>query len=93
VVEMIVMDKGFPRAIFFCLQSALDSLNRITRDEPGEPHELLRELLDRLNELPAKEIISIGLNEFIDDLQLRINEVNNSIFKHFNAAPRQITGT
>lgn len=92
VVEMIVLDRGFPRAIYFCLQSALDSLNRISRDIPGKPHKLLQDLLDRLKGLTAKEVIDIGLNEFIDDLQLRINEVNNSIFEHFNTAPLQTTG-
>ena len=92
VIEMIVLDKAFPRAIRFCLQSALDSLNRITRDVPGEPHRLLQNLCEKLEGLTAQEIVNIGLNEFIDDLQLSINAVNDSIYTHFNTAPLQPTG-
>ena len=92
VIEMIVLDKGFPRAILFCLQAALHSLNRITRDVPGEPHVQLASLCERLEKMTSKEIIDIGLNEFIDELQLDINGVNNSIFTHFNTAPAPPAG-
>jgi uncharacterized alpha-E superfamily protein len=84
VVEMIVLDRGFPRAILFCLRSALESLNRITRDVPGAPHELLQQLCAKLENMTAQEIVDIGLNEFIDDLQIRINEVNDAIYTHFH---------
>ncbi|WP_372796684.1 alpha-E domain-containing protein [Pontiella sp.] len=90
VVEMIVLDRGFPRAILFCLESALDSLYRITRDEPSRPHAILEKLCAELKGMSADDIIGRGMNEFIDDLQLSINEVNNAIHEQF-ISPKAVT--
>lgn len=84
VVEMIVLDRGFPRAILFCLKAALDSLYRITRDIPGPPHGLLSAVCVGLEDMDGKTIIDGGLHEFIDTLQRNINEVNDAIHVNFN---------
>lgn len=89
VIDMIVLDRGFPRAIQFCIQAALDSLNRITHDQQGPPHQQLEALSKALTSTSPSEIIDIGINEFVDDLQLSLNAVNNSIFEHFNPAPER----
>lgn len=88
VIDMIVLDRGFPRAIHFCMLSALDSLYRITRGQAGVPHEQLEQLCKSFGELNAQDIIDIGINEFVDDLQLSLNGVNNAVFAHFNTAPQ-----
>ncbi|MDF7822419.1 alpha-E domain-containing protein [Pontiellaceae bacterium B12227] len=87
VIDMIVFDRGFPRAIYFCMQSALDSLHRITGDTDDVPHEQLKHLCKTFSELTAKDVIDTGINEFVDDLQLSLNGVNNAIFELFNTAP------
>ncbi len=90
VIEMIVLDRGFPRAILFCLEAALESLYRITRDEPSRPHEILEKLCTDLKEMTAAEIIDNGMNEFIDELQIEINNVNNAIYEQF-ISPKAVT--
>jgi uncharacterized alpha-E superfamily protein len=92
VIEMIVRDRGFPRAILFCIHKALASLYRITGDVPALPHKKLEELSARINRLSSKEIIAIGINEFVDDFQVRLNDVNDSISAHFFAPPQSLTG-
>ena len=87
VLRMIVLDLGFPRAIRFCLRQALNSLYRITHDASDTPHELLQELLLRIRNTTPEEIIELGLHEFIDELQQRLNEINNAIFQAFTPAP------
>lgn len=87
VVEMIVLDRGFPRAIHFCLRSALNSLYRITNDTKGIPHELLLTLIMRVKSMTPQEIFNTGLHEFIDELQQRLNEINDAIFRAFNPEP------
>jgi uncharacterized alpha-E superfamily protein len=87
VIDMIILDRGFPRAVHFCISSALDSMNRITRDKSGPPHELMEQLLEKFKNLTPREIIDIGINEFVDDLQLNLDAINNSIFEHFNPDP------
>ncbi|VGO12719.1 hypothetical protein PDESU_01273 [Pontiella desulfatans] len=92
VIHMIVLNPAFPRAILFCLQSALQSLNRITEGKQGEPHRHLCALCERLESMSGADIISTGLNEFIEDLQLEMNNINTEIFEHFNPAPNLSSG-
>lgn len=92
VIEMIVLDRGFPRAIHFCIQAALDSLYRITHDQPGPPHQQLEELRDFLKSQSSNTVIETGIHEFVDELQIKLNAVNNSIYDHFNPTPSLLTG-
>ncbi len=92
VIHMIVLNPAFPRAILFCLQSALQSLNLITGDRQGEPHEQLTALCTQLENMTPAEIIETGLHEFIDDLQTRMNNVNTAIFDFFNPDPALLIG-
>jgi len=92
VINMIVLDRGFPRAILFCLRSALNSLYRITNDTMYTPHELLLELIMRVKSQTPQMIFNFGLHEFIDELQTRLNEVNDAIYVTFNPEPSLQTG-
>ncbi len=92
VIHMIVLNPAFPRAILFCLQSALNGLNLITGARQGEPHAQLKALCTLLENMTPTEIIAIGLNEFIDDLQKRMNNVNSAIFAFFNPDPALLIG-
>ncbi|MDF7809253.1 alpha-E domain-containing protein [Pontiellaceae bacterium B12219] len=92
VIHMIVLNPAFPRAILFCLQSALQSLNLITGHVQGEPHKKLSALCQQLESMSGASIIETGLNEFIEDLQLNMNNINSSIFDHFNPDPTLSTG-
>jgi uncharacterized alpha-E superfamily protein len=92
VIDMIVLDRGFPRAIHFCIKSALDSLYRITRDETGPPHEQLEQLCKTFAGLTSQDVIDTGIHEFVDGLQLSLNGVNDAVFEYFNAAPLAANG-
>jgi uncharacterized alpha-E superfamily protein len=93
VINMIILDRGFPRAILFCLRAALKSLYRITNDAADEPHKLLMELIMRIKSMTPQEIINYGLHEFIDDLQQNLNVINDAIFRTFNPKPDFSQGT
>jgi len=86
-INMIVLDRGFPRAILFCLRSALNSLYRITNDVMDTPHELLLDLIMHVKSLTPQQIFNFGLHEFIDDLQCKLNTINNAIYAAFNPEP------
>ena len=92
VIEMIVLDRAFPRAILFCLRSALNSLYRITNDSSDTPHELLLELIMRVKSLTPQSIINFGLHEFIDELQRKLNNINEAIYLAFNPEPKLQSG-
>lgn len=83
VVEFLILDKEFPRSVYSCLKRARLSLLAIKRFNKNprakEPRKLLTELIDRLELLNGTKIINYGLHEFIDEIQQKIIEVNNSI--------------
>ena len=89
IVQFLMLDDEFPRAIRFCLDSALDSLRAISGSPPGqyrsEPERLLGQLCSKLAYVGVDEIISRGLHEFIDDLQANLNNIGAGIYDTFLA--------
>ena len=91
IVEFLVMDREFPRAIQFCISEANESLHRIT----GTPihayrfrsEQLLGQLESELNFAGVDDILRDGLHEYLDGLQDKMNEVDNSLRHDFLARP------
>lgn len=99
IVEFLVLDPEFPRAIRFCLSSARESLHSISGTPMGNfrnPAErVLGQLFSDLAYVDVEEILKQGLHEYLDDLQTRMNLVGASIFETFFAqripAPSKVT--
>ncbi|MBE9179009.1 alpha-E domain-containing protein [Oculatella sp. LEGE 06141] len=89
VAEFLILDREFPRSIQSCFLQAERSLYCITGSSPGtwrNPAErTLGKLRSELDYLTIEEITHIGLHEFLDDLQSRINMVGEKIFETFFA--------
>jgi uncharacterized alpha-E superfamily protein len=89
VVEFLILDREFPRAIQFCLVAARDSLHAISGTPLGtfryQPEKLLGQLCSDLSFASLEEIISQGLHEYLDDLQTKVNAVGVGIFETFFA--------
>ncbi|HYR44575.1 MAG TPA: alpha-E domain-containing protein [Terriglobia bacterium] len=89
IVEFLVLDREFPRAIHYCVVSAEGSLHAIsgapirTFSNPAEQH--LGRLCAELNYIQVGEIINRGLHEFLDDIQVRLNMVGDAIENAFFA--------
>jgi uncharacterized alpha-E superfamily protein len=89
IVEFLVLDREFPRAIHFCLVSAESSLHAIsgtplgTFGNPAEQH--FGRACAELNYIQVREIISRGLHEFLDDIQVRLNLIGDAIHSSFFA--------
>lgn len=89
IVDFLVLDREFPRAIHFCVLSAENSLHAIS----GTPKDMFRnpaeQVLGRicadLNYVQVREIIARGLHEFLDDIQARLNLVGDAIQNSFFA--------
>lgn len=88
IIQMIVKDEYFPRSILFCLKYAHQSLIKITGNTPSEINNLLTQICYKIKFISNSEIINDGLHEFIDYLQLQINAINNSLYNHFSAIPK-----
>jgi len=89
VVEFLMLDREFPRAIQFCLLAARDSLHAISGTPIGtfrHPAEkLLGQLCSDLSFAGVDEIISFGLHEYLDEFQTNLNQLGAGIHETFFA--------
>jgi uncharacterized alpha-E superfamily protein len=91
VVDFLVLDREFPRAVLHCLTRANEALHAISGSELGSfanfPEQRLGQLQSQLAYTSATDIINSGLHEFVDRLQKRLNLVGEAIFESFFALP------
>jgi uncharacterized alpha-E superfamily protein len=89
IVEFLVLDREFPRAIHYCVVSAQKCLHAISGTPPGMFRNRAEQQLGRmcadLNYTQVDDIISGGLHEFLDDIQCRLNLLGDAIHETFFA--------
>ncbi|HEX5106199.1 MAG TPA: alpha-E domain-containing protein [Pirellulaceae bacterium] len=90
VADFLILDREFPRAMHYCLIEAEKSLASITGNPGGDriytpAEQQLGRLRSDLNYSRIDEIIKLGLHEFIDQFQDRLNEVGEAIHETFFA--------
>lgn len=87
VAQFLIFDKNFPRALRFCVQQAQASLHEITGTPLGEVSNSVTErfatLRNQLREMTIDEVFAIGLHEFIDGFQSRVNGLGEGMFHAF----------
>ena len=87
VVEFLILAREFPRAVLFCLDGANHSLHAISGSREGvfsnSAEQRLGQLRANLAYADVQQIINNGLHEFVDELQIRLNEVDEAIFDTF----------
>jgi uncharacterized alpha-E superfamily protein len=89
VVDFLLLNTEFPRAILFCLSDAEESLHAVSGAPAGtfrnSPEKILGGLRSDLAYAQVYDIIAAGLHEFLEDLQLRLNAVGDGITETFFA--------
>ena len=87
VIEFLLLDKEFPRAVLFCLQAAEDSLHAITGSPRGAYSNPAEQRLGRLGAELAYthvyDIIASGLHEFLDGFQGKLNDLDDALSSTF----------
>jgi uncharacterized alpha-E superfamily protein len=87
VVDFLVMDDEFPRAVRFCIASASESLQAITGTAAGafryRSEQLMGQLRAELDFTSVETVILGGLHEYLDRLQLKMNEIDGSLRDDF----------
>lgn len=91
IVEFLILDSEFPRAIHHCTimaELALRNISGTMRGRFSNPAEkTLGRLLAELDYTQLDEIKAIGLHEFIDQLQSWLNQVGGAVHETFFAIP------
>ena len=89
VVDFLLLNPQFPRAIRFCLRVARDSFHAISGTPSGtfrhSPEKLLGQLCSDLAYATVDDIIGRGPHEYLDELQKKMNQVGMGIFDTFFA--------
>ncbi|MCA9105238.1 MAG: alpha-E domain-containing protein [Pirellulaceae bacterium] len=89
VIEFLILDAKFPRAIRHCISNADISLHEISGSPMGAYRNIAEQRLGRLKaELAYADVRSIaqsGLHQFVDGLQSTLNEVGAGIHDTFFA--------
>ena len=87
VVDFLVMDSEFPRAVRFCIKCASESLQSITGTPIGafryRSEQLMGQLRAELDFTSVDTVIRSGLHEYLDRLQLKMNAIDNSLRDDF----------
>lgn len=87
VAKFLILDRCFPRSIYFCLWKGQECLHEITQTPPGTwcngAEKALGKLCSHLSYLTIEDIIQSGLHEFLNEMQDSINQVGNEIYTTF----------
>jgi uncharacterized alpha-E superfamily protein len=90
VIGFLLLDRQFPRSLRYCVGGAEDSLHAITGTPGGmfgnRAEQELGRLRSELDFTAIEDVITAGLHEFIDVVQLRLNSTGEAIHKTFVAA-------
>ena len=87
VVEFLLLDGEFPRAVRYCIHSASAALHAITGTPIGAfscgSEQLMGQLLAELDFTSVENVIRGGLHEYLDRLQLKMNAIDSSLRNDF----------
>lgn len=87
VAEFLVFDRQFARSILRCLNVAQTALHEITGTPQGTyrnpAEQRLGALCAEMAFMDIEHVFEMGLHEFTDQLQLKINHVSNAIAETF----------
>ena len=89
IVEFLLLDGEFPRALRFCIARADQSLHLITGTQVGSyscsSEQRLGQLRSELDFANVESILSSGLHEFCDAAQTKMNTIDECIGSDFFA--------
>jgi len=87
IVEFLVTDLEFPRAIRHCVNAAGESLRVITGPSDGalkyRSEQMMDVLRSELGETRMDVVIRSGLHEYLDGLQTTMNEIGDGLTHDF----------
>jgi uncharacterized alpha-E superfamily protein len=87
VAQFLILDPDFPRSIHRCVMEAQSSLHALTGTPLGshrlEAERLIGELRARLDYARIQQIVEGGLHEYLDDLQVSLNDIGATLGRMF----------
>ena len=85
MVSFLLLNRLFPRSVFRSLQIARGAVRAINQREAAPGERELGRLCAELEYADVAEIFEMGLHEYADSLQTRINKVGDEIYSTYFA--------
>lgn len=87
LVDFLVLDTLFPRSIYFCLTEAENCLKHISgsggQKFANRAEKVMGELRSQLEYDDISDVVQHGLHEYLDNLQLKLNNISDEIYDCF----------
>jgi uncharacterized alpha-E superfamily protein len=98
VADFLIFDSEFPRSIRHCISKAKICLHRITGSPDSSSRNAAEKQLGRLEAdlgyTDIDEVVEYGMHEYLDSIQIRLNQVDAAIgMTFFNLKPLLKTST
>jgi uncharacterized alpha-E superfamily protein len=94
VVDLLVFSNEFPRSVRHCLRRADQVLHDISGTPTGRYsnscEKITGALLARLSFSGPSEVMSRGLHEYIDELQVQLNGAGQAVFETYVLLPGEV---
>jgi uncharacterized alpha-E superfamily protein len=90
IIEFLIKDRDFPRAICHSIKKAEYAIYRISGTRPqdsysNEAEKAISQLKHEIDFTENGEIIKYGLHRFLNDFQVKNNDIDQKIFKVYFA--------
>jgi uncharacterized alpha-E superfamily protein len=91
VVEFLILNEFFPRSIRFCAQALDEALRRISgctgEHFTNQAEKLTGRLVAELNYSALEDIKTVGMHQYMDELQVKLNTIGEAIFQTYLFSP------
>lgn len=91
VAEFLITNDEFPRSIRFCVDQLDSALHRISgtmgSHYGNEAERLSGRLRSHIIYSNTNEIFDPGLHQYLDDIQLKLNEISDAVYQLYAANP------
>ncbi|WP_163712204.1 alpha-E domain-containing protein [Mangrovibacterium lignilyticum] len=94
IANFLILDKEFPRSMLLCLEHTALSLKMISGKNSGYSNLAEKEvgiLTSQLEYADINDIIKTGMHEYLDNFQIKLNNVSSAIADSFFSIENSIT--
>lgn len=95
ILDLLLFGVEFPRSVRFCVRMVDEMLHAITGTPTGRYSNQCEKktgaLLAKLNFADPEDVLSYGLHQYIDELQIALNETGQAIFETYVLLPQEST--
>lgn len=95
VVQYLVLERQFPRSIYFCVAQLQEALWRISgsrrRDYNNNADRLVGKLESELNYTTIDDIYQHGLHEWLEDLQVKLIRIGEQVYQTYYSSRNTTT--